>query len=228
MKSKLKTTLAALAVLSAFTVNAAVDVTLHQDLELLAVNGEEVGVTLVSKRSVSLDNGTNQLVVRVSKLISSGGEYTKLRTDPVVVTFDTADKVLQVEPTRVITRNAHLQDFDKAPSVLIKEGESVYTDFHQGVLPRGTSMIRDIAKELENYNIKQGFIANEPKPSIAIKPAIAITAQSKSVQPDFTNIPKSNPSTSVTDFTAPMQAMYLQMTAEERKAFLSWAVQNVN
>ena len=71
MKNTLKS-LFLMSVLCPFAVFAEVNVKLHKDVEAIVVQGEELPLTVMSKREFHLPDGQNQMVVRISKLVSKG------------------------------------------------------------------------------------------------------------------------------------------------------------
>lgn len=120
-----------------FVANAEVNVTLHKDVEAVVVNGEELPMTVMGKSQFSLENGTNQLVIRLSKLIATGSEYEKFKSDPLVVTFTSEDKDIMIEPTRQIMREAQVKDFKQAPSFTLTDQSGKTVSSQQNVLPQG-------------------------------------------------------------------------------------------
>ncbi|MGF1738406.1 DUF2057 family protein [Photobacterium satsumensis] len=222
MKNTLKTFIATTALLSAGIANAAVEVTFDKDLELLVANGESMGLLAKSPESITLDNGANQLVVRVSKLVSYSGEYKKLISEPVVLTFDVEDTELSVGPTRHIVRDHQINGFDKNPEMKIDEGSKSLDTFHQGILLRTSGMMRDYVKELDDYNLTQGFVAKDARPQLiltsASEPAAQQTVATKpqQTQPQITQVANDNA-------LILMQADYLRLTVEQKQTFLRWA-----
>ncbi|WEM41658.1 DUF2057 family protein [Photobacterium sp. DA100] len=219
MNKILKTFIATTALLSAGIANAAVEVSFDKDLELLVANGEAMGKLAMSPETITLENGPNQLVVRLSKLVSYSGEYKKFRSEPVVVTFDVADTELLVKPSRHIVREQHINGFDKNPSMKIDQAGKSFDAFHQGILLRSSGMMRDHVKELEEYNIAQGFVAEDPRPKLEMK-----TTSGKAVVPAaVVKVGESNATANGDNALILLQADYLRLPIEQKQAFLRWA-----
>ncbi|MCQ1058270.1 DUF2057 family protein [Photobacterium sp. DNB23_23_1] len=218
MINTLKTFIATTALLSAGIANAAVEVTFDKDLELLVANGESMGLLAKSPESITLDNGANQLVVRVSKLVSYSGEYKKLISEPVVLTFDVEDTELSVGPTRHIVRDHQINGFDKNPVMKIDEGSQSFDSFHQGILLRTSGMMRDYVKELDDYNLAQGFVAKDVRPQLLLTSASgpAVATKPQQIQPEVSLAVNDNA-------LILLQADYLRLTAEQKQTFLHWA-----
>lgn len=218
MKKTLKAFIATTALLSAGFASAAVEVSFDKDLELLVANGEATGMLAMSPETMTLKNGPNQLVVRVSKLVSYSGEYKKFRSEPVVLTFDASDTELLVKPSRHIVREQHINGFDKNPSMKIEQSGQSFDAFHQGILLRSTGMMRDHVKELEEYNVAQGFVAVDPRPKLELT-----TTKEKAVVPAAAVSPANSKFTATGDNALIlMQADYLRLSDDQKQTFLQW------
>ncbi|CAH0534155.1 hypothetical protein VST7929_02063 [Vibrio stylophorae] len=222
--------------LCSFSTFAAVTVKLHQDLEPVLIDGEEVGLlTFGSQREIELPDGMNQLVVRVAKLVPSTDGFEKFNSSPVVITFNASNQEILVEPSIVIQRLDQLKRYKANPQMTVKDTDGKPFSVHQGVLMRGKGLMRDYEEELETYNKVHNYSFNTgdfsvtaAMPVVESTPAIQVDGQTAPAAKQPQTTVQSKDFAPVTDFSAPMQAMYLQMTPEQRQAFLSWAVQNVN
>ncbi len=56
---------------TSFSLQAAIEINLHRDIEPLVLEGKEVGFSLSKRERITLPNGTNQIVVRVAKFSES-------------------------------------------------------------------------------------------------------------------------------------------------------------
>ncbi|MCC4798978.1 VvgS protein [Enterovibrio norvegicus] len=235
MKQILKSVLV-VGALVPFVANAEVNVTLHKDVEAVVVNGEELPITVMGKSQFSLENGTNQLVIRLSKLIATGSEYEKFKSDPLVVTFTSEDKEIMIEPTRQIMREAQVKDFKQSPSFTMTDQSGKTVSSQQNVLPQGPGFLRDYEKELARFNEKQGVVlggaaltasavanaAEASAPSNVQKtsePTVIAPQKQVSIQPAQGVSPENS--------IILMQADFLRMNPETQKQFLQWAVKNV-
>lgn len=199
---------------------AAVNVSFERDVELLAINGKELGLLSSALSQVELTDGPNQLITRVSKLVSYHGEFKKFQTKPVVLTFNASDADIHVSASRVIIREDQIKGFDDNPSFKLEMNGSLFSDYHQDVLLRGSGIVRDYERELEAYNVDQGFVAEtKVLPNLNYVSAAAIgTATINSVS----EAPPKKSLSSEQAFIL-LQADYLRLTADQQQAFLSWA-----
>ncbi|GLS89637.1 hypothetical protein GCM10007916_07040 [Psychromonas marina] len=135
----------------AFSAQATINVSMHQDLEVLVLNNKNVGFTIFGNNKFTLENGKNQIVVRVSKLVIKQGEKEKFKSEPIVINFDINDANLMISPSRTFMRVEEIQGFDKNPVVIVtQEGQPL--DVEQQLLERGVGISRDYAAELKAQN----------------------------------------------------------------------------
>ncbi|AJR09597.1 DUF2057 domain-containing protein [Photobacterium gaetbulicola] len=225
MKVKLKTWLGMAALLMATNSQAAVNVSFDRDVELLAINGKPLGAFSKAPSKIELDDGPNQLITRVSKLVSYNGEFKKFLTQPVVLTFNVSDSDLNVSASRSIIREDQIKGFDKEPSFRIEKAGNYFSEFHQAVLPRGAGIVRDYERELDDYNLEQGFVAAAKVQQPTLKygeTTMAVTATTAVATPSARK-----PSTALSTDQALilLQADFLRLPAEKRAAFIDWVVQ---
>ncbi|WP_434356380.1 DUF2057 domain-containing protein [Parasalinivibrio latis] len=212
---------------------AAVTVKLHQDLEPMIINGEELGFTLGKRSEIDLENGTNQIVVRVSKLVQHQAEFDKFRSYPVVLTFDANNKELLVEPSQIITRQDQAKEFELNPEVVVKDSVGKTFAVHQGVLMPGKGITRNYEKELDTYNQAHNYNFNTEAEALAVNKA----AENKKPVVS-TNTVKATPA--VKTNTSPeiksdgsfetqlLKKAFLDLPVEDKKAFMLWAMDNIN
>lgn len=191
---------------------AAVQVNLSKDVELLAVNGEEIGLRLFSKSELQLEDGLNQFVVRASKLVrQANGEFEKFNSDPVIITFDAKDQKIQLSPQGDIATTTDADNFNKQPYFTLSSS-SPNIQVEQELLPRGPGITRDYEKEIARFNAQRN---------------ITIDKASKESQFSEKQIDSTEKATSVgvkSNSLKVVKDQYLMLTEEERKQFLSWAV----
>ncbi|AMG29930.1 DUF2057 domain-containing protein [Grimontia hollisae] len=199
-----------------------VTINLHKDVEALVVNGEALPISVISKSKFELENGTNQLVVRVSKLVSSGSEFDKFKTDPLVITFDASDTDLTIMPSRDITAERQIKDFKQNPSFTLVSLNGNQIESEQEILPAGPGFLRDYERELVKFNEKRGLSYSKSMADTKAEASSDINEKSNSSVYPVKNAELSNENALIL-----MQADFLRMSAEEQKKFLSWAVQNV-
>lgn len=190
---------------------AAVQVNLSKDVELLAVNGEEIGLRLFSKSELQLEDGLNQFVLRASKLVrQANGEFEKFNSDPVIITFNGKDQKIQLSLQGDIATTVDADHFNKQPYFTLSSSSHVQVE--QELLPRGPGITRDYEKEIARFNAQR---------NIPIGKA-SIESQFSEKQMDSTE--KATSVGAKSNSLKMVKAQYLALTEEERKQFLSWAV----
>ena len=239
--NRIKKLLLVSAIFSSCHVYANVDIKLHNDLEYLIVNGERVGLIVSKSGSKELDNGVNQIVVRVSKLIGKNAEFEKFNSEPIVLTFNASDVKLSVNPDRIIKRVDTVGDFDKKPSVTVINSKGEKVDVHQGLLKYQGGFSRDFVKELavynKDHNYQFGFVTID-KP---IQTPIITTPVSDSaiilIQADYLRLAlplqnafhawlnEPNRKSSTSNELILIKADYLRLSNKQKQTFLTWVNQ---
>ncbi|PSW11116.1 DUF2057 domain-containing protein [Photobacterium rosenbergii] len=220
MNNNLKKLLGVATLLVAANSQAAVNVSFERDVELLAINGKPLGAFTKSPSNIELEDGPNQLITRVSKLVSYNGEFKKFLTKPVVLTFNQSETDLHISASRSIIREDQIKGFDKEPSFKLEESGVEFSDFHQGVLPRGAGIARDYERELADYNVAHGFVAEA-----RVKPALTYGATTKNATVVTQSATSSSMSLSDDQSLIILQADFLRLPAEKRAVFIKWAAQ---
>ncbi|WP_104399163.1 YccT family protein [Vibrio penaeicida] len=202
------------AVLLSFQAQADVKVHLHRDLAPVVVDGEEVGFSFGAKSPLVLKDGKNQIVVRVSKLVAKQGEHEKFNSEPIVVTFEAANKELTLNPAKVITRSDQVGSFGDNPKVKMLDVAGHSYPIDQGILKRGSGLTRDYERELTKFNQKNG---------IKIATATAATAATAATTAT-TAITTSSMSKNTSSTLSDLKADFGKLSSTEKKEFLMWAV----
>lgn len=221
---------------------AAVNVEFATGVESMFVNGEKKLNLLESTEDVTLNNGLNQVVVRVSKLIEGQGQLEKYRSVPIVITFEAQDQTFMIEPSMRLINSVDQSNFDANPSMKLisKNGSKVNAKID--VLPKdisgdsSTIFGRDYKKELALYNRSQGYaIAThtpvtapvEPKTFQVIggAPNEVVTAPVPVATAVAAPVVVQQPAVSGNNAMILMQADFLRMSEAQRQAFLKWAKQ---
>jgi hypothetical protein len=203
------------AALLSFHAFSDVKVNLHRDITPLVVEGEEVGIRLGTKKQLTIPNGTNQIVVRVSKLITNHGVYEKFRSKPVVVTFDAADTELTLNPAKVFTRAEQLGDFQENPEIVMYGSSGNAYLIRQGVLKRGSGISRDYERELEKYNKNNGIsnkITSLPVTTIDEDNSLKVVSTLNKINATSSSV------------LSELKSNFEGLTLEQRKEFLMWAI----
>ncbi|MGR6862174.1 YccT family protein [Aliivibrio salmonicida] len=167
MKKKLQL----LAIASLFGSSSAmsgINVELDRDINILAINGESLGFTLVKERHLELEDGVNQLVVRIEKLITSEyGEKEKYNSVPVIMTFDASDVEVELSASKNIKYIKESVLFDKNPMFLLKDPQAkTNVLIKQNILSSSGGFTRDYELEIARYNAKNDIALSDT--SIAV------------------------------------------------------------
>lgn len=235
MKQVLKSILV-VGALMPFVANAEVNVTLHKDVEAVVVNGEEIPMSIMGKSQFSMENGTNQLVIRLSKLIATGSEFEKFKSDPLVVTFSSENTDIFIESTRDITREAQVKGFKQSPSFTLTDQSGNAVASQQDVLPQGPGFLRNYEKELVKFNEKHGIALGVSTLAVSTVASASELNESSHVQTPvetMTVVPQKQVSNQTMQSISSenaiilLQADFLRMNPEQQKQFLQWAVKNV-
>lgn len=163
---KMKKRVQILAIASLFSCSAAiaeVNVELDRDIHVIAINGESLGFTLMKEGNLELENGMNQLVVRIEKLITSEyGEKEKYNSVPVIMTFDANNLNFQLSASKNIKYVKESVLFDKDPKFTLKE-QQVKSDLlvKQDILPSAGGFTRDYELEIARYNVKNQIVLSD-------------------------------------------------------------------
>jgi len=187
-----------------FSVQADVNISLHQDLELLVVNDKNVGFTIFGDNKFTLENGQKQIVVRVAKLVIKQGQKEKFKSEPLIITFDLSNIDLFIKPARTFIRKEETRGFDKNP-ILIAESNGTKIDVKQELLERGVGFTRDYASELRSHNTgyDKALVA-----STSLKKETAFVAEKKQ------------------DTVILSQGLFAKASDAEKEQFTDWAFEN--
>ncbi|WP_418113959.1 DUF2057 family protein [Vibrio scophthalmi] len=218
---KVMKTLLAIGVMTAsFAPHAEVGLNFHRDLSPIIVNGEEMGYSLFSSSTQTLENGNNQIVFRMAKLIeSNGGEREKFNSHAFVLSFDAEDIDLRLEPDMRVLRENQGMEFNNNPKVKLVDESGSYVDFTIDRLPAGDGLMRNYAKDLAHYNkthgintgnIAEGSVAQVDAAVVATVPSVkVVTVKTGELEP------------------ASMIEYWMdKATPAENEQFVSWAFEN--
>lgn len=163
---------------ASFAPRAEVNIEFDRDISPLLVGGEEVGYSFFSKSGYTVPDGTNQVVLKVSKLVEKLGEKEKFNSKAFVLTFTEENEQLLIAPDAKIMRLDQAEDFDTNPrfSVTNKQGQNVKYDLDE--LPNLGGITRDFEKELAKFNSK-----HYPE-LIAASSTVAVTANASNATKD--------------------------------------------
>lgn len=209
---------------------ADVTVSIDRNLQILAVNGVEPEISFGHTDEINLPNGSNQLLVRLEKVIHFGGTQNKYKSPAMVVSFNEANENLILKSAAIVRDEMTAKAFDKKPEVLLINSSQQPIDFKQDVLvAKGFSVFRDYENELYNYN-SQGKIAsisalnnvgiNQKRSEAASEPAKTVQiAQDAMVNSQATT-------QSVSKSYDMIQYLFGEASSAERQEFANWAFAN--
>lgn len=206
MRSLTKT-MAVLSCLLAPNALAGVEVNLGDSIDIIAYNGEEVGMRVSPLRHLELNNGTNQIAIRMSKLVQkSDGQFEKYNSPVSIVTFSAENQTITLSPAQKVKNVKDADSFSKSPIYTLNtEGEIAVT---QELLPRGSGLTRDYEKEIARYNSKRNIRFEK---EIIHTP---FSSKENLTIPEYTDSPNINK----------IKQDFLSLPTLEQKEFLKWAV----
>ena len=202
----LKSLLVSTCFLIPLAAKSAVSINLHQDIEALVINGKELGFSFLRKKELELEDGQNQIVIRVSKLITRNGEKEKYKSRPVVVTFNLKDDKLVVTPKKTFYRAVDIGDFDEEPLYLFENKKGIFIDLKQQILPLKLGIHQDYSKALREYNHSNG-LETETSGSMNI-------------------VPRESLSNKLENPVLIIQQLFIKATPIEKEQFTYWAFSN--
>ncbi|WGV99632.1 DUF2057 domain-containing protein [Vibrio sp. YMD68] len=213
-----KLAILSLALCSAFSY-AKTTIQTDSRVEILAVNQEINQIANSGKGDLQIENGQNQLLVRVTAMIDTNGGKEKFNSSPMVVTFDVSDETLLLETPFVIRDQRAVNKYNRDPRVKVTssgEAVSITTD----VISNETfALIKDYEAMLSSYNQAGGQAA-------IVSSSVAAASIAKPVT--LPEIESSKKQTKPASKPSSLQADFLEMTPEQRQEFVSWAVKNLN
>ncbi|PWI34416.1 hypothetical protein DI392_04710 [Vibrio albus] len=185
---------------------SAVMVELDRELEPVMIDGKEVGIRISTQRVIELENGQNQLVVRVSKLIPKQSQFEKYYSNPVVLTFEAHDTTLYVSAAEEVKTQEQAKRFKDSPVMNVVDNAGKPLVVQQGVLMPGSGLVRNYRNELEEFNQTHGLMgAGAERKAQALK----VTKQQNSSQA-----------------LEMIQYWYAKASDKDRETFINWAFQN--
>ncbi len=209
---------------------ADVRLALPEDVDVLALNGENITM----EKNANLPNGVSQLVIRYEGLLYSSDDNTafpdKVQSAAYVIKFEAADQTLRlIMPA--FREDFDVAQFDKKPDIKILTDRGTPVDFEfERLDSKGFAIFRDFARELESFN--------KTDSPAAVPPVRTETWQARTAQSTTTTAPRPEISASVElvapEMTSSQQAeatsMSVQMLkfwwqqadAESRKQFMNW------
>lgn len=182
------------------------------DVQLLTVNEKDVGFSNFGfdhKDSITLEDGINQVVFRISKVVSDGGNKgTKYTSVPLVATFESSDETLFIHVPK-ITSLSQGSGYNDKPTFSIRNEDGEISSLKKGKVNAGLKFYADIVAEVERFNK-----TDEPASLKHFKQATkAQTTQGSNISSIDMEV---------------FKAQFKQFSKEEKQAFLSWAVSNIN
>ncbi|MCW8348821.1 DUF2057 domain-containing protein [Vibrio sp. ZSDZ65] len=218
MMKRVKTLLAGL-ILAPTMAYASVTVDIPIDVQLLTVNEKDVGFSSLGfdhKDSVTLNNGVNQLVFRITKVVSDGGNKgTKYTSVPLVATFDAADVELNIDVPKLRTLAQGSTFNDKPTFSVLQDGKEV-NSLKKGKINAGLKFYSDTVAEVERFNK-----SNEPASLRNFGTVAAIPSESL---PSESEVSTSKTAVNLNN----VKAQFETLSKTDKEEFLSWAIKNLN
>lgn len=202
----------AFGLMSTFT-HAQVTIQTDNRVEILAVNQAINDIPKKAKGDLKINNGTNQLLIRVTAMVDGNGGKQKFNSLPMVVKFEANDQTLKLETPFAIRDERAVTRFKKSPSVKVTSAGQpieIETDL---IFDQTFALIKDYDAMLNEYNLAGGAA------SIAVINEIVSTKAPVAEEPTLVQTNAAS---------AGIRDEFLLMTPEQRQEFISWAVKHIN
>ncbi|KKD59370.1 hypothetical protein RN22_15750 [Grimontia sp. AD028] len=180
----------------------------EQGLDVLAINGTKVDYR---KDSFALEDGANQIVVRVDRDFRVGSKSDVFTSSPFVVSFEASKDVSIGLPNRVNNfRKAELEFKDDTPEWNIQANGKLI-NYKSEKLPGGAGLFpySDVEKLLRSYNADNGVLIEN-----------GIVSSENELLPASSISPINEQSDNLTQ----LKLWYTKASKEERKAFRKWVI----
>lgn len=205
---RLTKTLLASLILAPSLAYSSVTIDVPSGIQLLTVNGKDAGYSnfgFDSKDNIVLDNGVNQLVFRISKIVmETGSDKTKFKSQPLVATFDTKDKDISISVPNIKTLQQGME-FNSKPTFELVSDSKALVGVKKDQLGLTFSLTADMAQEVKDYN-QTNAVAS-----------LSHYSQSNTKTVDI----------QLDDVYQSLKRSFKSASYEERKKFLTWAISNL-
>ncbi|MGL5335056.1 MAG: DUF2057 domain-containing protein, partial [Enterovibrio sp.] len=177
-------------------------------VELLVVNGKKVAAA--QRKSVVLEPGEHQLVVRFDDEVRNGSKNALFTSKPYIfdLKMPNRDMVISVPPLRTYS---HASAFFRAPKWLLRDKVSAQESTITAAMLTGSGLgsLSDIEKVVQLYNEPQTKLQADINAPIAAKTAAP-------------SVPALAPSAVNSETLNALKNAYLKANAHEKKAFMDW------
>ena len=193
------------------SVSANIKLILDSDISLLAVNGKEVAEDSLfsSTKQVELENGTNQILIRLNVEFVRSGESEFISSDTHVILFKAEDAEVNVSAP-VIKRDPQLKRFNVGDQWILTGAGDKAVEYRSAVLKKdGFQLSRNYEYELRGFN--------ESNNTAALK--VNFEVDSDQINSGFKVISESDP---MPIPEAMLKYWYMQTDEAARQRFKSW------
>nr|WP_038174569.1 DUF2057 domain-containing protein [Vibrio pacinii] len=210
---------------------SAAELTSMKGVSVLAVNGQEAESKLGSN---PLNDGFNQIVVRMDKEVGRGSGNKVFTSKPYVISFDVTGDVVKINhPTARSIAEAKKAFAESEPKwILEQDGKAL--EFSQQMLPGKQGLfpymdLDELVLEYNNHNgiyFDNGQLVDKPVEAVVIATTSAVAVSSSTVKPTMTEnkeVGESHVSSSSSNVEQ-LKAWYLKSSTDERKAFRRWMI----
>ncbi|ROV62053.1 DUF2057 domain-containing protein [Vibrio ponticus] len=191
---------------------AEVTVNFAPEVEILAINGvDDISSGFGHEDTITLENGRNQLLVRVGTLIRRDAQKVKYKSQAMVLLFDAHDTTLDISAGKQIRTGIDGDEFNKNPSFLVTENGKPFEVKSDLLLGGALGFIRDYESELFTYNKREApastFIYDQAEKA---KAASVQKVSKESLSPEQAMIM--------------LKADFLRLDEAKRTDFIKWAI----
>lgn len=206
---RLTKTLLASLILAPTLAYSSVTIDVPSGIQLLTINGKDAGYSnfgFDSKDNIVLDNGVNQLVFRISKIVmETGSDKTKFKSQPLVATFNAKDQDVSISVPNIKTLQQGME-FNSNPTFELMSDSGTLSDVKKDQLGLTFSLTADMAQEVKDYNQTN---------------AVASLSRYSQSNPEATKVQLDG------NAYQDLKRSFKSASYEERKKFLTWAISNL-
>ncbi|WP_070968719.1 DUF2057 domain-containing protein [Vibrio sonorensis] len=191
------------------------NITIQTDsrVEILAVNQEINNVPKKGAGDLKIENGINQILVRVTSMVDGNGGKSKFNSNPIVLVFEANDETLTLESPFAIRSERDVERFNNNVDVKISSRGQEVSKKLDVIIDKSFGIFKDYDAMLVEYNLSGSPASIAPKSTLKKEATTRVTDDTPA---------------EVAQSLFNMEQGFLEMTPEQRQEFVSWAVKHIN
>ncbi len=219
--------------LASMSLSAKVQFEASKGIDLVVVNGAEPEyqdaswLDFNSPKVVTMEDGANQLVFRISRIVWSGSEEKrKYYSSAQIIKFDAKDAKLTIKVPNFTTWDQALE-YDKTTKFELVDDNGKAVRYVGDVLEKsGFQSMRDFPAEVAIYNSKDRKAAMAVAGGLTVAEAVSqqqaqIAAQASTIAPQPVT------TSSLSKEMEMFRYWFDKASPEEQETFLSWGIKNL-